>query len=177
MSQTQNESSPILSICIPTYDRPEILDFGLERLRAIEKFDRTIEIVVSDNKPSESTATVIEKYRAWKPDLKYCLQTVKRVSAYVGYINAIRNATGRYVVFMADDDAMDIASLLGYVDQLESDRGLSAIFADWIAYDDDQEQEMHRYWNLDRSYRFGPSNPLALVEFVMQRAMYPGLKR
>jgi glycosyltransferase involved in cell wall biosynthesis len=175
MPQTRTQSPPILSICIPTYDRAEILDFGLERLRAIEKFDRAIEIVVSDNKPTEATAKVIEKHRAWKPDLKYCLQTVKRVSAYVGYINAIRNASGRYVTFMADDDALDIGSLLGYVNQLDSDHRLSAVFPDWIAYDDDQEREIHRYWNLDRSYRFGPSNPLALVEFVLQRAMYPDM--
>ena len=175
MSQTQTESSPILSICIPTYDRADILDFCLERLRAIEQFDRNIQIVVSDNKPTESTAAVIEKHREWKPDLKYCLQTTKRVSYYVGFINAIRNSSGRYIVYLADDDAVNIASLLGYVDQLEADHGLSAIFADWIAYDDDQEQEMHRYWHLDRSYRFGPSNPLALVEFVLRRALFPDM--
>lgn len=175
MSQTQTGSSPVLSICIPTYDRPDILDFGLERLRAMEQFNRNIQIVVSDNKPTAGTAKVIEKHREWKPDLKYCLQTVKRVSAYVGYINAIRNSSGRYVTFMADDDAVDIGSLLSYVDQLDADPRLSAVFPDWIAYDDDQEREIHRYWNLDRSYRFGPSNPLALVEFVLQRAMYPDM--
>lgn len=175
MSTTQDQSSPILTLCIPTFNRPDILDFGLERAQAIEKFGRNIEIVVSDNNPTEGTAKVIEKHRKWKPGLKYCLQTVKRVQPYVGYINAIRNATGRYVVYLADDDEIIPEALLAYADQMDADPKISAIFTDWIAYDDEQEKEIHRYFNLDRSYRFGPSDPLALVNFILTRRYCPDM--
>ena len=55
---------PILSICIPTYNRAEFLDKSLRSLTAQQDFlySDNIEIVISDNNSSDNTELVVKKY-------------------------------------------------------------------------------------------------------------------
>lgn len=56
----------ILSICIPTYNRAEILDKSLQSLVKQDVFLQTndVEIVVSDNASTDNTQEIAEKYVA-----------------------------------------------------------------------------------------------------------------
>lgn len=52
----------LLSICIPTYNRCDILDQTLSILFANPDFDERIEVIVSDNCSTDKTADVVAKY-------------------------------------------------------------------------------------------------------------------
>ena len=57
---------PLLSICIPTYNRSYILKYVLEKYVSDSEFDDDIEIVISDNTSTDDTEQIcmfyVEKY-------------------------------------------------------------------------------------------------------------------
>lgn len=164
-------AAPMLSICIPTYNRAEILDYCLERLDALREHGIDFEIVVSDNASPDSTAEVVEKHRRRLGAVRYCLQPIK-CEPFHGYVNAIRNARGRYVVYLSDDDVLLGESLRNYLNLLESDSGLVAVYADWIAYDDEQGREIHRYFQFREPATFGSDDSLGVVNFLLGNIVY-----
>jgi abequosyltransferase len=55
--------SKLLSICIPTYNRSEILDETLGKLFSNPEFDENkIEVIVSDNCSTDNTSEIVAKY-------------------------------------------------------------------------------------------------------------------
>lgn len=62
---------PLLSICIPTFNRCDILNDTLKSIINDEAFDDDIEIVISDNFSSDSTEYVCKKYTDSYSNIKY----------------------------------------------------------------------------------------------------------
>lgn len=54
---------PLLSICIPTYNRSDCLEKCLEALVKQECFDNRIEIIISDNCSTDNTQIIGERYK------------------------------------------------------------------------------------------------------------------
>ncbi|NCC37176.1 MAG: glycosyltransferase, partial [Chloroflexia bacterium] len=61
---------PLLSICIPTYNRADLLEYCLEGLREFERYDVPFEVVVSDNASEDRTLEVLHAHSAKMPYLK-----------------------------------------------------------------------------------------------------------
>ena len=55
------KNNPIISICIPTYNRDTILRENMERLLVLPSFDDDVELVVSDNASTDSTSSVVHE--------------------------------------------------------------------------------------------------------------------
>lgn len=90
-------NSKLLSICIPTYNRSEVLDETLNKLFSNPEFDANkIEVIVSDNCSADNTAEVVLKY----PLVRYYCnsENVKdfNFSIVLGY------ATGSYIRLFND---------------------------------------------------------------------------
>lgn len=164
--------TPRLSVCIHTFNRADLLDDTLERLRDLERVDKSFEVVVSDNLSSDHTAQVIEKHQRAMPSLRHCVQG-RAAPIYPAMINALRNARGTHVVYLADDDSLIPEPLWGYVERMEREPDLSAIYTDWIAYDDEQKRELHRYFQFREPMSFGRDNPVGLATFMLQHVVYP----
>ncbi|BCS34701.1 hypothetical protein TBR22_A39270 [Luteitalea sp. TBR-22] len=107
--------SPLLSICIPTYNRAECLDRLLGCLSgAVERHGTRVQVCVSDNHSPDGTAAVI---RSWQQ--RFPLDAITQASN----IGATRNvsqvvglARGRWVLVMGDDDLVSpqgLEALLG----------------------------------------------------------------
>jgi hypothetical protein len=149
-----------------------MLDFTLGRLQQMRNDEVPFEVVVSDNCSRDETPQIVEKHREQLPRLRYCRHR-KEVLPFVGILNAIRNATGKYAIFLADDDSLIPDVLFRYVQQMENDPGLTAIYSDLIAYDDEQEKEIHRYFYLKQPAQFGPNDPIGLINYVVTNLIYP----
>lgn len=91
---------PILSLCIPTYNRAEILKETLERLVSDDGFDEDVEIVISDNCSTDNTSDVASAFIAKYPNIKYCKneENVKIRNFFI----ALDKAEGRYLKLMND---------------------------------------------------------------------------
>lgn len=61
----------LLSLCIPTYNRAEILDKSLSEITSNEAFDDDVEIVISDNCSTDNTENVAKKYTSRFSNIKY----------------------------------------------------------------------------------------------------------
>ncbi|MDO6462460.1 glycosyltransferase family 2 protein [Granulosicoccaceae sp. 1_MG-2023] len=114
--------SKLLSITIPTYNRAAILDQQLGRLK--EAFDalpedkrERLELLVSNNRSSDQTADVLERWQGQFAQL--------RVHHQDHNIGAVRNiswclcqAAGKFVWALSDDDPLEPGALEKVFDRL-----------------------------------------------------------
>lgn len=97
-------SIPLVSIGVPTYNRPEGLKRTLESL--IKQTYSNIEIVISDNcSTNADVEKVIDKFLSDKR-IKYFKQPINKGAAY-NFSFVLDKSTGKYFKFLADDDWLD----------------------------------------------------------------------
>ena len=91
------ENSKLLSICIPTFNRSEILDDTLNKLFSNPYFDANyIEVIVSDNCSTDSTTEVVAKY----PLVQY-YRNLENFLDY-NFTIVVGYAKGRYIKIFND---------------------------------------------------------------------------
>jgi len=88
---------PLLSICIPTYNRSEILDKTLESLFSNPDFDiNKVEVIISDNASTDNTRNVVSKY----PLVQYFCNDINLGD--VNFYKVLNYATGEYIKLFND---------------------------------------------------------------------------
>lgn len=98
------QKEPLISICIPTYNRHKLLKTCLDRIVSQKWFDtETIEIVISDNASPDITKSLVHEYQKKYLNIKY-FRNEENVWANLNLFKAAERATGKYIWFMGDDD-------------------------------------------------------------------------
>lgn len=108
------ESEPLLSICIPTYNRAHLLEFCLATvLPQVARYAGRVECIVSDNCSTDRTQAVLKSASA---AVAVSAETAPVLRSYrndsnIGIIANITRcaselATGQYVWLLGDDDAL-----------------------------------------------------------------------
>src|SRR5271154_1197063 len=92
---------PLLSIVIPTRGRGLYLKHSLNAAVACK--DPRIEILVSDNASEDNTAAVVAEQRDKR--VRY-VRTPRRGPVSDSFEFAFANATGQYILYRGDDDAV-----------------------------------------------------------------------
>ncbi len=93
---------PLVSIGIPTYNRPE----GLRKLldSMLNQSYKNIELIVSDNAtPGNVVDDLVNEYRNKDPRVKFFKQPVN-IGALPNFSFVLEQATGKYFMWAADDD-------------------------------------------------------------------------
>ena len=107
------KKKPIISFCIPTYNRCEYLEKTLIRLNQCIKESKSNEescsIIISDNCSTDDTRSVVSKYCKIL-NIKYVLRN-KNIGPSSNLIESIKIADGEYIWILSDDDLLDIKSL------------------------------------------------------------------
>mgnify|MGYP003779695595 FL=1 len=98
----------LLSICIPTYNRAELLDYVLNGIfsQCNEDILQKIEVVVSDNDSKDETWKIVDTYLT---KYKYNLQYHKNLTNIWSNKNVIKvteYAQWKYIRLLADDDCL-----------------------------------------------------------------------
>lgn len=110
-------NNPILSICIPTYNRAGYLHDALESiyLQLNTELSEIIEVVVADNASSDQTEQVVKKFTGKIKRVIY-IKNLENVG-FDGNIDvAVRAANGNYCWYLGDDDAIINGALSHIVD-------------------------------------------------------------
>lgn len=90
----------LISFCIPTYNRAEILGECLaDLLSKIRKFN--FEIIVSDNYSNDGTKELVKKYQDQYGRIKYIQQECK-LNVDVNFANALSYSTSKYTWLLGD---------------------------------------------------------------------------
>lgn len=101
-------NKPLLSICIPTYNRSkylkECLDSIVIQLEKDEKLIRLIEIIISDNNSKDDTEELIHNFQKKYSFIKYFKNKIN-IGAVKNGAKLAMNAKGTFIWLLADDDA------------------------------------------------------------------------
>jgi glycosyltransferase involved in cell wall biosynthesis len=125
----ETAAGPLLSICVPTYNRaPNLRNLlgNLERVKS--RFGADVEICVSNNCSNDGTAAVIAEFHD-----RLGLKVVHQATNIGGTLNIIAVAqlmAGDWATFVGDDDELDADSVGRLLDYL---RGLTS--ASWVFVD------------------------------------------
>jgi glycosyltransferase involved in cell wall biosynthesis len=123
---------PRLSICIPTFNRADILRETLEHLYWV--CDADVEIVVADNASSDHSQQVIEEFR---PKFRFyrTLRHSKNLGALKNVSSAMSLATGKYVYTLSDDDAIYYDGLQTAIRLMEENPAIAGVYGSYQEWD------------------------------------------
>ncbi len=125
----------LLSICIPTFERADVLRKTLSSL--METIDPSWEIIVSDDCSGDHTSEVLEEFRGrWKRFRTVILD--KNIGAVPNIELVNRLATSKYIYTLSDDDQIVVRGINRALELLESNPSLTGVFGnyqEWIPAD------------------------------------------
>lgn len=101
MNKSQYSKKPILSVCIPTYNRPEDLKQLLESF--LDAPLEQIEFVVADNGTRSQTEPVLSEFKEKGFNIIPIFQE-ENIGVPKNLLSALRAGTGEYLWLMGDDD-------------------------------------------------------------------------
>jgi glycosyltransferase involved in cell wall biosynthesis len=91
-----------LSICIPTYNRVDLLKHSLPLVISACR-NKNVEIIVSDNASTDGTKDFMNAIIHENPTIRYYCNK-KNLGFDGNFINCYRRACGEYVLLLSDDD-------------------------------------------------------------------------
>lgn len=115
--EDRRKSQPILSICIPTYNRSQYLDKCLKSIFDDIGNDTNIEVVVSDNNSEDNTKEIVDKYMKLYGNLKY-FKNEKNIGADKNMLTVLKEGTGRFITVHGDDDYFAFQAIYKLVDKI-----------------------------------------------------------
>lgn len=99
-----NEKQPILSICIPIYNRIDFLKRHLEQyIKCKALFEKQIHLFISDNCSSDDLYSVVEKYKNLGLTIDYSRNT-ENIGPDRNFIKCFNSAKGKYIWLLGSDD-------------------------------------------------------------------------
>jgi glycosyltransferase involved in cell wall biosynthesis len=134
-------AEPLVSVGIPTYDRPEGLRKALEIV--LGQSYRNLEVIVSDNaSPGDATERVVMELASRDGRVRYHRQP-ENLGPQRNFNFVLQQATGKYFAWIADDDLCDEHFFGELVPVLERDPEVALTMCDVtvIKIEDDGRQE------------------------------------
>lgn len=129
VASTPAQTRPVVSVIVPTRDRPHFLREALESIRALEGPDFDIEIVIGDNGNTPQNVALAEKYGA------IYVRAEQGTGASVARNAAIYAATGQYIAFLDDDDRWYPSHLRDHLALLDRRPEIDAVIGQVVSAD------------------------------------------
>jgi len=125
IEQGEPEQQPLVSVVIPTYDRPDYLREALSSVVA-QRY-RNLEIIVQDNASPTDIEAVVAGFG--DPRIRF-VRNPENIGQFANFVTVFRRATGKYVACLSDDDIWEEEYLSTLVPRLEADPDLVVAFCD-----------------------------------------------
>jgi len=153
MIENYNLQKPLISVIIPTYNRPEYLKVAIAS--AVQQTYQNIEIIISDNCSTTNTQAIIESFddsriRFWRQPTN--------VGMFANQMHAFKIARGKYVASLHDDDMWNEDFLEKLIPPLEEHPDLILAFCDQYIIDANGEID---YAGTEGNTRFYKRDQLA----------------
>lgn len=116
-----NMNRPVLSICIPTYNREQCLGDCLDSI--VTQFEnpevyRQVEIVISDNASTDDTETLVQTFQKSYNNIRY-IKNDSNLGFDRNVLQVVEKSTGTYCLTLGDDDALFSDSLTYLLTKIE----------------------------------------------------------
>lgn len=130
-----------LSICCISYNHANFIAQAIESFLS-QKVSFSFEVVISDDKSSDGTAHIIEKYAAMYPDKIRILYREHNVGMNINFFSTLAACRGEYIAICEGDDYWtDINKLKKQVEILDANSNLSLVSHD-VDIKNDVEQAL-----------------------------------
>ncbi|HZM05180.1 MAG TPA: glycosyltransferase family 2 protein [Candidatus Saccharimonadales bacterium] len=141
---------PLVSICIPTYNRPEYLRRAVESCLA-QTYPH-FEIVITDNSTNNDSAEMAAR---WKdPRVRYC-KNEGNIGATASCNRVVALATGKYLKWLMDDDLLKPQCLDLMVRAMEANPTAGMAMAPMELIDENDQRIFPRFYVFRRMhYRY-----------------------
>lgn len=121
-----NKNQPILSLCIPTYARCEILRGNLEQIqKQLDSINMDeLELIVSNNCSPDNTEEVVQTFIKQGMSIRYNCN-MENLGSDGNFLKCMDMAKGKYIWLLGDDDYLKEGSIAHILDCLRGkDYGL-----------------------------------------------------
>lgn len=103
MAEPTSDPTPLLTIAVPAYQRPELLRRALASIVEAIPEPSVVEVLISDNSPDLSEVEV-ERFRPnWAGKFTY-IKNEPMIDRTANFNQCITAASGRYLLYLHDDD-------------------------------------------------------------------------
>lgn len=165
-------STPLVSFCIPTFNRSRYLDSLLDMLaKQLVGFPYSYEVFISDNASTDETPEVIERHQGALP-----LRCVRRDTNHGGPSNwqyVMSHARGTYLIYLADDDAILGEQVATTVARMEGDPRIAVAYAPWILFDLVDDKLQGQFYRQDRDMLVPQGDHAALLDGLLRFSAFP----
>lgn len=141
---------PLVSIIIPAYNRPAYLKEAIQS--AVNQEYKNLEIIVADDGSDENPQSIVAAFRDSRLRLR---RNPANLGACLNNLNAFREARGKYVANLHDDDLWHTDFLSKLVPHLEANPALALAFCNHFIINADGSldysatEENTRHWKRD----------------------------
>jgi abequosyltransferase len=146
-------NTPILSICIPTFNRAEYLRGLLENIKneVDDRIDSLIEIVIVDGCSADHTKQVINIYENELNIRSYYRNQREGVDKDI--LKSVELALGKYCWLFSDDDRFAKNALHYVVASLNKNQEIKGLFCNRVSYDKELNKRVNeiRKWPCTRA--------------------------
>jgi glycosyltransferase involved in cell wall biosynthesis len=144
---------PLVSIGVPTYNRNVGIKKTLDSV--LSQQYSNLEIIISDNHSTDNTQEIIESVKKDHPEIKYWRQKVN-IGMVPNFEFVLRKASGKYFMWVADDDELEPGIIQKYVAFLEENPGYSLVSGQiryWLNNNSDFNERGFTFEQNSRSVR------------------------
>lgn len=165
-------SQPIVSFCVPTFNRSRYLESLLAGLVVqLEGFPYPFEIVIADNASPDATGEVVKRFQAELP-IRY-LRHDENIGCFANVQFVMMQAAGRYVVYLSDDDCILGEPVAATIARMEADPGIAVTFAPWKLYDLVAQQEQGQFYDVPHDLRIERDQHGELLGHILRHHIFP----
>lgn len=163
---------PLVSFCIPTYNRSRYLDSLLGGLVSqLAEFPHPFEVFVSDNGSEDDTEAVCARYMDHLP-LRYKRHPQNRGSA-ANYTYLMDQAHGEYLVYIGDDDCILGDRVAEIVDTLQANPQIGIAYAPWKLLDLVADKDLGQFYQQDRDIVVPQGQQHQLLDTLLRYSIFP----
>jgi glycosyltransferase involved in cell wall biosynthesis len=164
-------SLPKVSICIPTYNRAGYLDWQLSQFLNFKEKIQDWEFVISSNGIEDNTSEIIKKY-ASNLNINFH-EFSKNMGAETNFKKTISLSNSDLIIYLADDDFLDVETVNFYLDLFKGSNNLSAVFAPW-QYLNAVDFKLEQQWYYQKDdFIVRRKDYLHTIEVILENKIFP----
>jgi glycosyltransferase involved in cell wall biosynthesis len=165
---------PLISVCIPAYNRAEVLPELLDSIFS-QDFDDFEIVICEDCSPQRAQiAEVVGRYSIIRPSLIRYFENSENLG-YDGNIrNLIEKSQGEYCLFMGNDDLMCEGALRKVADAVSRYQNIGVLLRSYAAFDGSPTNIVQTFRYFDRELFF-PAGAETISTIYRRSVVIPGM--
>jgi glycosyltransferase involved in cell wall biosynthesis len=163
-----------LSVCIPAYNRSEVLAELLDSILT-QDYEPFEIVICEDNSPQrDAIRAVVQRYIAANPGRIHYYENEQNLGYDANLRNLIEKSTGKFCFFMGNDDLMSSAALATVSSALERYKEVGVILRSYASFDGTPDNINQTFRYFDREIFF-PAGPSTITTFYRRSIVIPGV--